>query len=307
MKPLDLLAAIAVPVLWGAGFALAKGTFDEFPPIFLMGLRFTLAAAILIWFVKPMWDRAGRMALIAFVGGTLAYGLQFTGLEGVDVSTASLVVQLEVAFAALFAGLFFKDRLAPTQWIAMAFAFAGVALIAGEPKIRGDPVPFLMLLAGGVAWAGGQTLVKALGAEGGLRTIAWFAAFTGPQMLLASLLVEEGQWRAARDASWQGWTAVLYLAAAMTATGYALWFRLVSRYPMSRIVPFLMLVPVTGIVGGVAFLGEDLTGRVAAGGAIVMASVAFIHMRRPPVRRPEEGCPEIVASRPLRRLFRALR
>ena len=61
----------------------------------------TIAALVLIWFVKPMWDRAGRMALVAFVGGTLAYSLQFTGLSGMNASTAVLIVQLEVVFVAL--------------------------------------------------------------------------------------------------------------------------------------------------------------------------------------------------------------
>ena len=81
-----------------------------------MSMRFTFAALILIWFVRPMWDRAGRLMLVAFVGGTLAYGLQFTGLAGMDASTAVLVVQLEVVFVALFASVFFKDRLSGPQW-----------------------------------------------------------------------------------------------------------------------------------------------------------------------------------------------
>ena len=160
MKPLDLLMAITVPMLWGAGFTVAKGTFDEFPPIFLMGMRFTIAALVLIWFVKPMWDRTSRMALVAFVGGTLAYGLQFTGLNGMNASTAVLIVQLEVVFVSVFAGIFFKDRLSWQQWAAMAFAFCGVALIAGEPSIHDNPVPFVLVIVGGIIWAGGQTLIK---------------------------------------------------------------------------------------------------------------------------------------------------
>jgi len=280
MKPLDLLVAITVPMLWGAGFTVAKGTFDEFPPIFLMGLRFSIAALILIWFVKPMWDRAGRMALVAFVGGTLAYGLQFTGLNGMNASTAVLIVQLEVVFVSIFAGIFFKDRLTWQQWVAMALAFGGVALIAGEPRIQSNPVPFVLGVVGGVIWAAGQTLIKSLGAVGGLRMVAWFAAFAGPQLLIASFLVEEGQLEAVREATWKGWAAVVYLSIVMTATGYALWFRLVGIYRMNQVIPFILLVPVTSIIGSVVFLGEVLTGWVIAGGLIVMASVAFIHLRQ---------------------------
>ena len=281
MKPVDLVIAVIVPVLWGAGFAVAKGSLDEFPPVFLMGMRFTLAALVLVWFVRPLWTMAGRLALVTFFGGTLAYGLQFTGLLDLDASTAVLVVQIEVAFAAIMASLFFHDHLSRQQWCAMVLAFAGVALIAGEPRVHTEPAAFVMVVAGGLAWAAGQTMVKTLGPVGGLRLVAWFAAFAGPQLLVASLVVEGGQWQAVRQASWSGWLAVLYLALFMTATGYALWFRLIGRYRMNQIVPFLLLVPVTSIAGGVFFLGETLSPWIVAGGLLVTASVTFIHLRQP--------------------------
>ena len=143
MKPLDLLIAITVPMIWGAGFTVAKGTFDQFPPIFLMGMRFSIAALVLIWFVKPMWDQAGRLFLAALVGGMLAYSLQFTGLNGMDASTAVLIVQLEVVFVSLFAGIFFKDKLAWQQWIAMAFAIL-LAISAQSAGTRGASGPVIV-------------------------------------------------------------------------------------------------------------------------------------------------------------------
>lgn len=50
MTPQHLLIALLVPMTWGFGFALAKAGLDHFPPLLLMGLRFTTAALILIWF-----------------------------------------------------------------------------------------------------------------------------------------------------------------------------------------------------------------------------------------------------------------
>lgn len=287
MKPLDLLIVIAVPVIWGFGFTLAKDAFDAFPPIFLMSLRFSIAALILIWFVRPLWDRSGRLLLTTFVGGAVAYSLQFTGLSGMYASTAVLVVQLEVVFASLLAALVFKDRLNRWQLGAMVVALLGIAFIAGDPQIQGDPWPFVMVVLGGLSWAGGQILVKSLGPVGGLRLIAWFAAFAGPQFLLASFIFEEGQMQAVQAAGWADWAKVFYLAVIMTAAGYALWYRLVGSYRLNQIVPFLLLVPVTSIAGGILVLGEELTTNVAIGGAIVLASVTFIHLSqsRPPALR----------------------
>ncbi|MCY4541723.1 MAG: DMT family transporter [Rhodobacteraceae bacterium] len=285
MKPLDLVAAIVLPVIWGAGFTVAKGTLDEFPPVFLMGLRFTIAGLILVWFVKPMWEDAVHMVVVGFAGGLLAYGLIFSGLKNLDASITILVVQLEVVFIAILAGIFLGDRFSLRQWVAVACSFLGIMLIAGEPSVQANPLPFIMVILGGLFWSIGQVLIKSLGNVGGLRTVAWFAAFSGPQLLLGSLMVEQGQWQSVESASLKGWMAVVYLSIVMTALGYALWFRLVSRYRMNQVAPFILLVPVASVFGSVVFLGERPTAWVVAGGLIVMASVSVIHLGHVPVRR----------------------
>lgn len=278
MKPLDLLIAIAVPVLWGVGFTVAKHAFDAFPPIFLMSLRFSIAALVLIWFVRPMWNQAGRLFLATFVGGASAYSLQFTGLSGMDASVAVLIVQVEVVFLTVFAAIFFRERLGRGQVVAMAAACLGIVLIAGDPKITGDPWPFTLVVAGGIIWAGGQTIIKSLGNVGGLRLVAWFAAFCAPQFFVLSFVFEDGQWQAAREAPLWAWIEVFYLAIVMTAGGYALWYRLVGTYRMNQIAPFVLLVPVTSIAASILFLGEELTVQVAIGGLVVLGAVTYIHL-----------------------------
>ena len=56
----------------------------------------------------------------------------------------------------------------------------------------------------------------------------------------------------------------------------ALWYTLVHRHPVSMVAPFLLLMPVFSVIGGVLFLGETLTGQILLGGAIVIAGVTFI-------------------------------
>jgi len=290
MRPLDIVIAIAIPIIWGFGFTLAKDAFDQFPPIFLMSMRFGLAALVLIWFVRMPIGSLRRLALVAFVGGTVAYGLQFTGLNGLDASTAVLVVQLEVVFATIFASIFLGDRIGVLRAAAMAFAFVGIGLIAGEPQVYEHLLPLLLVIAGGMSWAGGQVLIKTLGDLGGLRLIAYFAAFAAPQMLIVSLVVEQGQWQAVTTASLFDWSKVIYLALVMTAGGYTLWYRLVGRYRLSQVMPFILLVPVTSVIAGVVMLGESLTFNVALGGIIIMASVATIQLiPAPPPRQHEPG------------------
>ena len=45
----DILIALCAPILLGFGFVIAKPATQQLPPFLLMGLRFTIAALILIW------------------------------------------------------------------------------------------------------------------------------------------------------------------------------------------------------------------------------------------------------------------
>ncbi len=78
MKPVDILLAIAVAIIWGMGFVFAKAAIDHFPPILLMALRFTLTAVALVWFVRPPWQLLHRLFWIALVSATIQYSLTFT-------------------------------------------------------------------------------------------------------------------------------------------------------------------------------------------------------------------------------------
>jgi O-acetylserine/cysteine efflux transporter len=284
VKPLDLLLALSVPTLWGLGFTLAKAGLDQFPPILLMALRFSLTALVLVWFVRPPWASMGRIFVIAVVSATIQYSLTFTGLKDLYASTAVLVVQLEVPFGALLAALFLNDRLGWRRAFGMVLAFVGVALIAGEPRVGQDLMPLFLVISGAFVWAIGQVMVKALGPFGGFTLIAWVAVFAAPQLFVSSWLVEEGQIEAIRNADWRGWAVVIYLGLVMTAIGYAIWYRLLALYQINQVMPFLLLLPVTSVSGSILILGERLSLTVAAGGAIVIAGVAIIIVQRLPLR-----------------------
>ena len=80
---------------------------------------------------------------------------------------------------------------------------------------------------------------------------------------------------------------MLYQSVLVFGLGYGLWYRLLRRYQVNQTMPFLLLVPVFGVASGVAFLGEELTATLIAGGLLTVAGVAIILIRRPKVAGPE--------------------
>jgi O-acetylserine/cysteine efflux transporter len=211
------------------------------------------------------------------------------------------VIQLEVPFLVLLGAVLLKEKPGRRRWLGIAIAFIGVALIAGEPRLGTAWGSLALLFGGAFTWALGQIMVRRLGEVGGFTTIAWVAVFAAPQLFAFSLVLEDDHLAYLGAAGWVVWGTVLYMGIVMTALGYGLWYSLVGRFPLSRVGPFLLLMPVFSVLGGVTLLGESLTLRVALGGAIVIAGVAVILVRRTSAAElgpaPEAGARRFDAER----------
>ena len=123
--------------------------------------------------------------------------------------------------------------------------------------------------------------MKRLADVDGFALNGWMALFATPQLLLASLVLESGQWQAMAAASWQGWGSVVYQALVVVIFGYGLWYGLLRRHSVNQVMPFTLLVPLFGVLSGVMFLGEAVTWALAIGGLTTIAGVAIIVFRRP--------------------------
>jgi O-acetylserine/cysteine efflux transporter len=282
LHPRDIALGIAVALVWGMGVVFAKAAIAHFPPVLLMALRFAVTAAALVWFVKPPWAQAARIFWIALVSAALQYSLTFNGLRGVDASTAVLVLQLEVPFLVLLGAVLLKEKPGLRKWLGIAFSFLGVGFIAGEPRLGGAEASLALLIGGAFAWAVGQTMVRRLVTLDGVTLIAWVAVFATPQLFAISFVLEGSPVPYIASADWIVWGTVVYLGLIMTALGYGLWYSLVRRHPVGQVAPFLLLLPVFSVIGGIVLLGESLTLHVALGGAVVIAGVAFILLERVP-------------------------
>ena len=97
----DSIVALLVPIFLGFGFVIAKPTFEYFPPFLLMGLRFTIAALIMVWWFPIPKGLFKELIIVSFIGSTIQYGLTYTGLSIIDASSAVLLVQVEVPFGVI--------------------------------------------------------------------------------------------------------------------------------------------------------------------------------------------------------------
>ncbi len=278
MRSLDILAALTVVVIWGLNFVVVKIGVAQFPPLFMTALRFAFVAVLLIWLYPPPVGRIVPIAVLAFSFGGFHFGALFSGLVKVDAAVAAIVIQLAVPFSALFAWLFLGDALGWRRGAGMAVAFAGVVVLAGEPATASSLVHAGLILVAAVAWGLGNVQIKRIGRINVFQLNAWMALFAAPQLFVASAVLEDGQMASLAAADWRGWAAVAYTVVAASVTAYGLWYYLVDKYPVSRVIPYTLLAPVIGVAAGVTLLGEALTWYKVLGGLLTIAGVAVVEL-----------------------------
>lgn len=277
---IDGLSGLLVIAIWGFNFVVVKAGTQEFPPLLLTGLRFSAVALLLAPFYRlPRYQWALVLLLSSLMGG-LHFGLFFVSVAGLDVPTAAIVSQLAVPFSAMVAAVAYSERLGRKGLIGMALSFAGVLLVVGEPG-RSDPLSLALAIVSAMAWALSMAVIKRIGPINPLALNGWMSALAAPQLILLSFFFERDQAVALHQAGWMGWGAVAYTALLATMTGYTLWYRLLARYPINRIVPLTLLSPIVAVISGIAVFGGSLGWPKVAGGAVTLIGVAVLQFRLP--------------------------
>lgn len=288
MKPQHLALMLLCQFIWGVNFVAAKIGLSHFEPLFFVALRFSLVALLLLPFVGLPKRKLLQLVPLSLTMGAMHFGLIFTGMQYVDAATSSIAVQLQVPFAAILAAIFFKETLGWRRLVGMSVAFAGVLLIAGEPRYSGDNLwPLLSIIGAALVWAIANVQVKALGDEfDALELNGYIAILAAPQLLLTSYLIEGNVWPSVFDVGLAGWGALLFQSVIVAIFSYLIWYNMMRRYPVNQVMPFTLLLPMIGVISGHLILDEVVTWQMILGGLATVAGVAIVVIRRPAVVAP---------------------
>jgi O-acetylserine/cysteine efflux transporter len=282
MKPADMVLAILVMAIWGLNFVAVRLGVLEMPPILFVTLRFACVFLILVPFVRWPRNRLRDLAILSFLLGSLHYTLVFSGARYIEAGTMAIVSQLQAIFSALLARLWLHERLGALGWAGIAIAFAGVVLISGEPAVMAQLWALPLPILGYAAVALYQAYLKRMEKLSPTEINCWVSLLIVPLTLTMSLVLENNQWAALREITWTGVAALFYQVVPMVLISFWLWYRLIYLYPLSRVAPFQMLMPLFGMLAGALIMSEPLTAQKVAGGAVTIIGVALVALH--PVR-----------------------
>lgn len=275
MTPIQIGIAIFVPLLWGFQYVAIKAGLAEFPPLFFICIRFLAIAILLIPFVvRPKRTEIPAIIIISVFMGGLHFGLFYLGMAVGPGTVAAVAYQLATPFIVLLAWPMLGDRPSKSTVVGIILALAGVLILGIGPEARINLIAILLVGTSALAFAVANVLTKKYGPFDPLMLMGWSSLFTIPQLLIATVLLEEGQIDSLRAADLAAWLGFAYTVLIGGVIGFTLWFWLIGRCPMNRVAPFSLLLPVFAIISSVLFLGEDLSTKFVVGAILTIIGVA---------------------------------
>jgi O-acetylserine/cysteine efflux transporter len=291
MPARDLAFLMVINVVWGLAMIAAATSLKHFPPLEFTCLRFFLISILLAPLLRWQAGKMGRIFWIAMTGGTFNFALLFLGVHWAgEVSAVSIAGQLGVPFATMLSIVFLGEAVRWRRWMGIALAFAGVMIIGFDPKVIDYLDGFLAVVASAFVGSVSSILMRQVKEVPVFEMQALIATISWPVLLAMSLLFESDQAEAARSASLIEWGGIAYVALMSSLVAHAGFYWLLQRHEVSKVTPLTLLAPLFTVVFGVILLGETLTWRIVAGGAITLLGVAIIAMReRTRVQEPVTG------------------
>jgi len=272
-----MLAIVAVVIIWGVNNAAAKLGTETLPPLLMAAMRFALAAACLIPFVRPPFPNWKSLLIIVVLGGPIHYGLIYLAFWlAHDVSPVSVAAQLWVPFTALFAFLVLGERLSRIALVGMGIAFAGVAWMTLDPHAIADWKGILVGIAASAAWAMTTVIARRTTSIPPLKMQGLLALIALPTLAFASAIFERGQWEAVQRADALVWACVIWAGLVSSVVATTLVFWLVQKREAGRVTPYLLATPVASILIGWGFMGDVLSAQILLGAALTIAGVAVV-------------------------------
>ena len=278
-----------VAIVWGSAYPVTRVLLEDLPPLGAAAWRTLIAAAGVAAFaavrgefgtLRPATGVRGRLLALALLGGPLfLMGLNISVLL-TGASIASFVTGIYPLLAVVVAGFLLGEVLGRRVLAALVVAAVGLVLLARPGGAHVELLGVLVALAAAVSFAFYLVLARLWGSAERLPflTIAFWLLIASMTVTAALQLVVSPA-GLALDLSGRGWAALLWLALPASALPHVLVTSTLRRLPASRAAPFLLLMPISGLLISAFLLEERLDPLQLVGAGLILVGIAVATVR----------------------------
>lgn len=277
-----LFGAVATQLITGSTYLFAKLALNEFGPLALGCLRFSITAVVftllLGWRKILTLPRPGDRRLflaLAALAVPLNQALFLTGQKYAPSSHGALMYAMTPLMVLFLSGIFLGERITWPKLAGVALGLSGVATVlfdrtaavSGE-TLFGDTLLFLAV----VTWAVFTILSK--------KALTRYTPLelTGTALTLGAVLFLPVGGFALAVQDWTtvtptGIGSVLYLSLLTSVVAYLVWAWALRILEAGKVAVVSNLQPVIAVILGWLFLGEPVTAHFIAGTGLVISGV----------------------------------
>lgn len=277
MQKKHLTLAILVTAVWGLNFPITKLGLAAIDPLLLTALRFTLAALPWVFFVRRPPVAIGWLAAYGLIFGVAMWALINLGIElGVPPGTAALLIQFSAFFTLGWGVLLFREQLSLGQILGVGLAALGLINIIFSSPGHATTVGYGLLLVSAFSWSVGNVIIKRSKVREMFAFVVWASLFPPIPLLVLTWLAHGSApfTSLATHLEWVSVFSILFQVYAATHFCYWGWNLLLREYPVSRVAPLSLLIPVFGIAGSMLMLGHRIDFNEGISIALILSALA---------------------------------
>lgn len=285
-KSLRYWLIILAVIFWGTSFIATKVTLEELDPETIISLRLILASILLTvsaLATKKKFDinlkNHGSIFLLACIA-VFHLWIQVTGLKYTTAANTGWIIGTAPIFMAIFAAIFFREKINLLQLGGIIIAMFGLLLLVGKGdfasidliKNKGD----LLVLGSAFTWGVYSTVNKKISLSySPLMTILYL--FLMMAIIIIPFNLNAATIKSVIHLSSIGWISILFLGLLCSGVAYVIWAYSLRDMESAKVGAFLYFEPFVTVAAAWIFLHESITLLMLLSGIIITAGVFLVN------------------------------
>jgi drug/metabolite transporter (DMT)-like permease len=285
----ELGTGTAYTLLAALGFAavstLTSIALAEHVSLFtILTWRYTLGSVVMVTYVatqrfpRMRWNESFKFIIIGGGGQALLVGLALSSLQYITAATLGFLFYTYPAWVTLVQAVRGAEKVTPRRAIALALSFGGIAVIVGAPGAQSLPWKGVALAIGAAMIYGIYIpIMRVLQKE---YPVTLTSAYGKIGSAICFLLLAATDQSFVYSMSGSAWGAIVALTLFSTVMPSIFFMMGLIRLGPVRTAIVSTIEPFLTAVLGAVVLKQAVTLNTAAGGAMIVAAVVVLQMKR---------------------------